>query len=211
MNEPVRRLGKRWIDLVCASLGLVFASPVLIATAISIRVTMGRPVIFRQARPGLYGEPFTILKFRTMRNAIGPDGRLLSDAERLTPFGAFLRRSSIDELPELWNVFRGNMSLVGPRPLMPEYLGRYTAEQMRRHETLPGITGWAQVNGRNALDWPEKLSLDVWYVDNWSLALDLRILVRTLWQVLRRKGISFAGHPTMPEFLGNESRVDIGR
>ena len=160
----------------------------------AVRVCLGRPVFFRQPRPGLHGRPFALVKFRTMRAGTG------SDAERLTRFGRFLRTTSLDELPELWNVLRGDMSLVGPRPLLMQYLERYTPEQARRHEMKPGITGWAQVNGRNALTWDERFALDVWYVDHWSLALDLRILARTLGAILRRKGITAPGSATMPEF-----------
>lgn len=158
-------------------------------------------MLFRQMRPGLGGRPFTLFKFRTMRDTRGPNGELLDDRQRLTPLGRLLRALSIDELPQLWNVLRGEMSLVGPRPLLMEYLDRYTPEQARRHEVRPGITGWAQVNGRNALSWEEKFSLDVWYVENWGLMLDLRILARTLWHVLKRDRISSPGHATMPEFF----------
>jgi lipopolysaccharide/colanic/teichoic acid biosynthesis glycosyltransferase len=170
--------------------------PLLGMTALAVRVGMGAPVLFRQIRPGLAGRPFTLLKFRTMR--LGPG----TDAERLTPLGRRLRRASLDELPELFNVLRGEMSLVGPRPLLPEYLPRYTPEQARRHEVRPGITGWAQVRGRNAIPWDEKLRLDVWYVDHRSTALDLRILALTAWQVLRCRGVNATGHATMPEFGG---------
>jgi lipopolysaccharide/colanic/teichoic acid biosynthesis glycosyltransferase len=163
---------------------------------------MGLPILFRQQRPGLHGKPFTLLKFRTMTDARDAQGNLLPDAERLTPFGSFLRRTSLDELPAFFNVLRGDMSLMGPRPLLMAYLDRYTPEQARRHEVRPGITGWAQVNGRNAITWEQKFVLDVWYVDNWSLWLDLKILFLTGWKVLRREGISQEGHATMPEFLG---------
>jgi lipopolysaccharide/colanic/teichoic acid biosynthesis glycosyltransferase len=162
--------------------------------------TMGRPVLFRQARPGLHGKPFVMYKFRTMRDLRDAEGNLLPDEARLTPFGRWLRTTSLDELPELVNVLRGEMSLVGPRPLLMEYLERYTPEQARRHEVKPGITGWAQIHGRNNLSWEERLRLDVWYVDHWSLWLDLKILWRTLWMVLRREGISAQGHATMPRF-----------
>ena len=161
-------------------------------------------MLFRQDRPGLHGRPFEVLKFRTMLDAAGPDGRPLPDAERLTGLGRFLRRTSLDELPQLWNVLRGDISLVGPRPLLMQYLPRYSPEQARRHEVCPGITGWAQVNGRNALTWEEKFELDVWYVDHWSLALDLRILAMTAWRVLRGAGVAQAGHATMPEFMGRQ-------
>lgn len=162
-------------------------------------------MLFRQMRPGLHGEPFTLYKFRTMTDARDADGNLLPDAQRLTRFGRFLRSTSLDELPELWNVLKGDMSLVGPRPLLMQYLERYTPEQKRRHEVRPGITGWAQVNGRNAITWEEKFALDVWYVDNQSLWLDLRILMLTVWKVLRREAISQAGNATMTEFMGTSS------
>lgn len=183
-----------------AGIALAFSWPMLLVIAAAIRLTLGSPVLFTQSRPGLHGRPFNLRKFRTMRDVRDPTGRLLSDGERLTRLGCFLRASSMDELPELWNVLVGEMSLVGPRPLLMEYLPHYTPEQMRRHEVKPGITGWAQVNGRNAASWEERLRLDVWYVDHWSLWLDLRILLRTVWTVLRREGISAAGHATMPRF-----------
>jgi lipopolysaccharide/colanic/teichoic acid biosynthesis glycosyltransferase len=193
---------KRALDVAAATLGIILLSPVLLAAILLIRITMGKPILFRQVRPGKYACPFTLMKFRTMNDARDGEGRLLSDAQRVTKPGRWLRTCSVDELPQLWNVMRGNMSLVGPRPLLMEYLDRYTAEQARRHEVLPGITGWAQINGRNALSWDEKFVLDVWYVDHWSLALDLKILAKTVWRVLTREGISGQGHATMPEFLG---------
>jgi len=198
---PYQGGGKRILDAVVASLGLIVLSPLLAVVAGSIWLTMGRPVLFRQLRPGCGGRLFTLVKFRTMRvtNAGAPG----DDAARLTRVGQFLRSTSLDELPELWNVVRGEMSLVGPRPLLPEYLPLYSAEQARRHEVRPGITGWAQVNGRNAVAWPERLALDVWYVDHLSLGLDLRILWRTAAQVLARRGISQPGHATMEPFRGN--------
>ncbi len=186
-------------DRAGAALCLVLASPVIAAVAVAVRAAMGRPVFFVQERPGRLGRPFRLVKFRTMRNGAG------DDAERLTRLGRFLRSTSLDELPQLWNVLRGELSLVGPRPLLSHYLPRYSAEQARRHEVLPGITGWAQVNGRNAISWEEKLALDVWYVDHWSLSLDAKILLRTLARVLRRTGISRDGHATTPEFLGTEN------
>jgi lipopolysaccharide/colanic/teichoic acid biosynthesis glycosyltransferase len=195
---------KRVVDVMCAGAGLVVVSPVLALTALLIRMTMGGPVFFKQIRPGRYGRAFTMLKFRTMNDARDSEGHLLGDRERLTKLGCVLRACSVDELPQLWNVVRGEMSLVGPRPLLMEYLSRYTPEQARRHEVLPGVTGWAQMNGRNALSWQEKFSMDIWYVDNWSLALDLRILFSTMLRVLRRDGISQSGQATMSEFLGNE-------
>lgn len=193
---------KGTIDVLGAGFALILLSPLMAIVALLIWRQMGRPVIFRQTRPGLYGRPFEMLKFRTMRESLGPDGKPLRDAERLTPLGRFLRASSLDELPEFWNVLKGEMSLVGPRPLLMEYLPLYSPEQARRHDVRPGITGWAQVNGRNALTWPEKFALDVWYVDNRSLVLDLRILWLTLRKVWRREGISAAGEATMPRFTG---------
>ena len=181
---------KRALDVAAALTGLILVSPLMLVAAVVILLSMGPPVIFRQQRPGRNRVPFTLFKFRTMGNERDKSGRLLPDAERLSFVGRVLRAMSLDELPQLWNVLRGDLSLVGPRPLLMQYLERYTPEQMRRHEVLPGITGWAQVNGRNALSWPEKFSLDVWYVDHWSLALDLRILWKTLWQVVTRRGIS---------------------
>ena len=195
-------MAKRLLDVCLAGIAVVAASPILAIVAHAIGVTMGRPILFRQRRPGLHGKPCKMLKFRTMTSATGADGALLPDAERLTRLGRFLRSTSLDELPELFNVLRGDMSLVGPRPLRMKYLDRYTPEQMRRHEVKPGITGWAQINGRNAISWEEKFRLDVWYVDNRSLWLDLWILVRTIAQVLSRRGISAEAHATMPEFLG---------
>jgi lipopolysaccharide/colanic/teichoic acid biosynthesis glycosyltransferase len=195
-----RAAGKRAADLVGAGLGLVALSPVLLLAALASWMALGRPILFRQRRGGLHGRPFEVLKFRTMSAARGADGALLPDEARLTGFGRWLRRTSLDELPELWNVLRGDMSLVGPRPLLVEYLDRYSAEQARRHEVRPGITGWAQVNGRNATTWPERFRLDVWYVDHVSFWCDCRILARTLGTVLRGGGLSAEGHATMPEF-----------
>jgi lipopolysaccharide/colanic/teichoic acid biosynthesis glycosyltransferase len=196
---------KRLFDLVVASLALLFLAVPLLALAGLIRRKLGSPVLFRQVRPGLQGKPFTMVKFRTMTDECGSDGALLPDAQRLTPFGRFLRASSLDELPELRNVLRGEMSLVGPRPLLMEYLPLYTPEQARRHEVRPGITGWAQVNGRNAIGWPDKFALDVWYVDNQSLWLDIQILWMTVRKVLVRDGISAAGEATMSKFTGSDS------
>ena len=193
---------KRLIDMSVSTVGLVVLMPLLGVVALAIFVIMGRPVLFRQARPGLHGRPFTLMKFRTMNGKSKQSGALLSDEQRLTPLGKLLRVTSLDELPQLWNVLRGNMSMVGPRPLLMEYLNRYTPEQARRHDVLPGITGWAQVNGRNSLRWEEKFELDLWYVDHWSLGLDFKILWLTVLQVMRRKGISQNGHATMPEFTG---------
>jgi lipopolysaccharide/colanic/teichoic acid biosynthesis glycosyltransferase len=199
-----RLLVKRTIDVTAASIGLVVTAPIQAAVAIAIRRTMGSPVLFRQPRPGRHGTTFHIYKFRTMSDARDAEGRLLPDHERLTAIGRFVRSTSLDELPQLWNVLRGDLSLVGPRPLLVRYLPRYSAEQSRRHDVLPGITGWAQINGRNAIDWPAKFALDVWYVDHWDLLLDLRILAGTVLAVLRRDGISNAENATMPEFMGNE-------
>lgn len=193
---------KRPIDLVVAAAALVLLAPVMVVVALAVARNLGRPIIFAQQRPGLAGRPFRLYKFRTMRESTAADGTPLPDAERLTTFGRFLRSTSLDELPELVNVLRGEMSLVGPRPLLMQYLGRYTPEQARRHEVRPGITGWAQVNGRNALSWEERFALDVWYVERCSLALDARILARTIRAVVRREGISQAGQATMPEFVG---------
>jgi sugar transferase EpsL len=194
---------KRSFDVIAAVSGLLVLAPVLGLIAIMVRMSMGSPVLFRQERPGLRGKPFVMLKFRTMRDASDAEGQPLPDDLRLTPFGQFLRRSSLDELPELINVLRGEMSLVGPRPLLTRYLERYTPHQARRHEVRPGITGWAQINGRNAISWEEKFNLDVWYVEHRSFLLDLKILARTLATVLHREGTSAEGHATMPEFMGN--------
>jgi lipopolysaccharide/colanic/teichoic acid biosynthesis glycosyltransferase len=187
-------------------IALLVLSPVIAVLAVLVRIKLGSPVLFRQPRPGLKGKPFTLIKFRTMRDAFDSAGKALPDEERLTAFGNWLRRSSLDEVPEFWNVLRGDMSLVGPRPLMMQYLPRYTPEQMRRHDVRPGLTGWAQVNGRNAVDWDQKFRFDVWYVDNRSLALDLKILWMTARAVLRSEGIAFEGSATMPEFMGTEGR-----
>jgi len=193
---------KRTMDFLISVTGLVITFPVLILVAFFIRLDMGSPVLFRQLRPGLHGKPFVMYKFRTMKNEQDEKGNLLSDEKRMTVLGRILRSTSLDELPELWNVIKGDMSLVGPRPLLMEYLGRYTQVQVRRHEVRPGITGWAQVNGRNAVSWEEKFRLDVWYVDNWSLWLDIKILWLTLLKTLKREGINARGHATMPEFKG---------
>lgn len=193
---------KRVIDRVAGATALVAALPVLAGTAAAIRITMGGPVLFRQQRGGHRGSTFEVVKFRTMRDATGPDGAPLPDEDRLTALGRFLRATSLDELPQLLNVVRGELSLVGPRPLVARYLTRYTPAQARRHDVIPGMTGWAQVNGRNAHDWPSKFRLDLWYVEHWSLWLDLQILVRTVREVVRPSGVSNAGHATMPEFWG---------
>ena len=198
-----RRIGKRALDLGLAVPALVVLAPVGLVVGGLIRSKLGGPVLFRQPRPGRDGTVFELIKFRSMSNARGADGELRADEERLTPFGNRLRRLSLDELPTLWNVVRGQMSLVGPRPLLVQYLDRYTPEQRRRHDVLPGITGWAQINGRNAISWEAKFEHDVWYVENVSFGTDLRILLRTAAQVLGRRGVSAEGHATMPEFTGS--------
>jgi lipopolysaccharide/colanic/teichoic acid biosynthesis glycosyltransferase len=198
-----RRIVKRTLDCTAAAIGLVVAAPVMAAVAGAIYATMGRPILFRQTRPGLHAKKFTLYKFRTMSVASGAAARVSNDANRLTPLGMFLRSTSLDELPQLWNILRGDMSLVGPRPLLVQYLPRYSPREARRHEVLPGLTGWAQINGRNAVTWPQRFELDVAYVDDWSLGLDLRILLRTVVSVLGRKGISQGEHATMPEFTGH--------
>jgi lipopolysaccharide/colanic/teichoic acid biosynthesis glycosyltransferase len=194
---------KRLLDFVVAFLTLLALALPLLLVAWQIRRKLGSPVLFKQRRPGLHGRPFTMVKFRTMTDERDPDGVLLPDVQRLTAYGGFLRASSLDELPEMWNVLCGDMSLVGPRPLLLAYLSRYTPQQARRHEVRPGITGWAQINGRNALSWEEKFRLDVWYVDHQNLWLDLRILLITIWKVIRREGISAAGEATMAPFTGS--------
>ena len=195
---------KRTLDIVASFIGLIVLSPVIAITAWQIRRKLGSPVLFRQVRPGLNGAPFEMIKFRSMRDALDSDGNPLPDSERMTPFGGFLRATSLDELPELLNVLKGEMSLVGPRPLLMEYLPLYSAEQYRRHEVRPGVTGWAQINGRNALSWKEKFALDIWYVDNQSLLLDVKIILRTVRKVVVRDGISADGEVSMSKFTGNE-------
>jgi sugar transferase EpsL len=200
---PAASRAKRGLDLAIAGPALILLSPVLAVLWLVVRREHGRPVLFVQARPGLDGRPFEVHKFRTMTDERDDEGRLLADSQRLTPLGTWLRAHSLDELPQLWDVVRGDLSLVGPRPLLMSYLDRYTPEQARRHLTRPGITGWAQVNGRNATTWPDRLRLDTWYVDHWSLGLDLRILIRTLRQLWSGDGITFPGDSTMPEFDGS--------
>ncbi|MDR3455252.1 MAG: sugar transferase [Rhodoferax sp.] len=195
---------KRIFDVLLAALSLLLLGLPLLFLIWQVRRKLGSPVFFTQTRPGLHGRPFRMVKFRTMTDARAPDGQLLPDADRLTAFGRFLRATSLDELPELWNVLRGDMSLVGPRPLLMEYLPLYSPEQARRHEVRPGITGWAQVNGRNALSWDDKFKLDVWYVDHRTLWLDVKILWRTVRKVLVREGISATGEATMPRFTGSQ-------
>ncbi len=199
------KLSKRLFDLAFTISALLILWPVLIVVGLFVRLTLGSPVLFHQRRPGLRGQPFTLLKFRTMTEARDASGNLLPDAQRLTAFGRFLRTTSLDELPELVNVLWGNMSLVGPRPLLMEYLDRYAPEQARRHEASPGITGWAQVHGRNVLSWEEKFALDVWYIEHQSLWLDLKIIALTVWRILKREGISQLGEATTQEFRGGHS------
>jgi lipopolysaccharide/colanic/teichoic acid biosynthesis glycosyltransferase len=198
-----RRFGKRLLDVVAALSALLFLAPVILIVGVAVRAALGPPVLFRQLRPGRSGRPFVLYKFRTMRDARGADGRELPDRDRLTRFGHWLRATSLDELPELYNVLRGDMSLVGPRPLLMEYLPLYSPEEARRHDVRPGLTGWAQVNGRNALTWDQKFALDVWYVDHQSFLLDVRILLMTLAKAVTREGIAHAGEATMTRFTGS--------
>lgn len=199
---PGLPISKRIFDLSITVPGLVLVSPLLAIVALLVRIYHGRPVLFRQVRPGYNNQLFTLYKFRTMNDARDDQGQLLPDAQRLTPLGKFLRSTSLDELPELINVLCGEMSLVGPRPLFKHYLERYSPQQARRHEVYPGLTGWAQVNGRNDITWDAKFNLDVWYVENWSFWLDVRILLLTMWKVLKREGINQPGHATAEEFMG---------
>lgn len=194
---------KRIFDLLLTIPGLILISPILLAVSISILLIDGKPVLFCQERPGYKGKIFTLCKFRTMKNALDRHGKLLPDGARISPLGKILRKTSLDELPELFNVLRGDMSLVGPRPLLTAYLTRYTTEQARRHDTPPGITGWAQINGRNALNWEDRFRHDVWYLENRSLWLDIRILTLTFWKALKMEGISQPGHATVEEFMGS--------
>ena len=198
-----RRFGKRLLDLTLAASALFMLAPVIVVVAVLVRTRLGSPVLFSQVRPGKNGRPFRMVKFRTMTDARDAAGQLLPDDVRLTRFGRFLRSTSLDELPELWNVLLGHMSLVGPRPLLMQYLPLYSDEQSRRHDVLPGLTGWAQVNGRNRTTWDERFAQDVWYVDNVSLSVDLKVLVLTVLKVVRRDGVSAEGHATMPAFQGN--------
>ena len=199
---------KRIFDIIFAAGALIVLSPVIVIVAVLARFRLGKPVFFRQERPGLGGRPFTLIKFRTMRDASDEHGNPLADSERLTRFGSLLRATSLDELPELYNILRGDMSFVGPRPLLTEYLPLYNARQARRHETRPGLTGWAQINGRNAADWPERLEMDVWYVENQSFLLDLKILLLTIAKVLKQEGISADGEATVARFTGNPDKGD---
>lgn len=196
---------KRLFDFSCSLLGLIILSPLLLITALLIRVKLGSPILFRQMRPGLYGRPFFVYKFRTMTDERDGNGNLLPDEERLTPFGQWLRKFSIDELPQLFNVLKGDLSLVGPRPLLMEYLELYSPEQERRHEVRPGITGWAQVNGRNTISWEEKFKLDVWYVNHQSFFLDIKIILLTVYKVFKREGISQQGHVTIEKYSGQKA------
>lgn len=198
-----RKFGKRLFDLTLGILTFFLFSPLLVLISVFVLYEFGLPILFSQIRPGLNGYPFTIYKFRTMKNIFDAQGKMLSDEKRLTHFGQFLRGSSFDELPEICNVIKGNMSFVSPRPLLMAYLNRYTKDQMRRHEVKPGITGWAQVNGRNAISWEEKFIYDVWYIDHCSLSLDLKIMVLTAWKILKQEGINQPGHFGTPEFLGS--------
>lgn len=197
---------KRLFDILASVFGLLLLSPLIAIVAFQVRRKLGSPVFFRQIRPGMRGAPFPMIKFRTMKNSVDKQGNPLPDADRMTPFGQFLRSTSLDELPELWNVLKGDMSLVGPRPLLMEYIPLYSKEQYRRHEARPGVTGWAQVNGRNAISWEDKFKLDVWYVDNRSFWLDLKILFLTVKKVLVRDGISGRGEATMSKFTGNSDK-----
>ena len=197
---------KRLLDIIAALIGLIVLSSLILLTAILVRIFLGTPILFRQQRPGYKGRPFFINKFRTMTGHLSPDGSLLPDSERLTPFGRFLRSLSLDELPELFNILRGEMSFVGPRPLLMQYLPLYSPEQARRHDVLPGLTGWAQVNGRNAIDWPTRFKLDVWYVDHWSFLLDIKIILMTVGKAFRPTGINQEGQATVEYFTGNDNR-----
>ncbi len=199
-------LSKRIFDLFLTIPGIIIISPVILLVTVLVRIQHGSPILFSQVRPGYQGKLFTLRKFRSMTDARDPDGNLLPDDERLTKLGRFLRASSLDELPELINVLKGEMSLVGPRPLLTRYLARYSPEQARRHDVLPGITGWAQINGRNAITWDDKFRLDVWYVDNWSMSLDLKVLGLTIMKVIQREGISQPGHATAEEFMGTDKQ-----
>ena len=207
IRNTCQYFGKRLFDLVLAVTALILLTPVMLIVAGAVRIFLGPRVLFSQLRPGLHGRPFTIYKFRTMMDEQDENKNPLPDGERLTFLGRFLRKTSIDELPELFNVLKGDMSIVGPRPLLMQYLDRYTPEQARRHEVKPGITGWAQINGRNAITWDEKFKLDVWYVDNWSLWLDVKIILMTVVKVLKRDGISQTGHATAQEFLGAHAKA----
>ena len=210
-NRRIQLFIKRLFDIIIAIAGLVILSPLLLFLAIVVRLKIGSPVLFRQQRPGLFGRLFTIYKFRTMLNAFDSKGTPLPDSDRLTVFGKFLRSTSLDELPELFNVLKGDMSIVGPRPLMTKYLDRYTPEQARRHDVKPGITGWAQINGRNAVTWEDKFKLDVWYVDNWNLLVDFKIIFKSFAYVLKREGVSQKDRVTVDEFMGTAEQSHRGQ
>jgi len=197
-------LSKRIFDLVAASIGLIVLSPLILLIAVLVSIFIGTPILFRQQRPGYKARPFYIYKFRTMTGARDSDGNLLPDSDRLTSFGKFLRSLSLDELPELYNILRGEISVVGPRPLLMEYLPLYSPEQLRRHDVYPGLTGWAQINGRNAIDWPTRFALDVWYVDHRSFWLDIRIILETIWKVIKRENVNQPGQATTEYFTGNK-------
>jgi sugar transferase EpsL len=201
-----RKWGKRGLDIAVSAAAILLLSPLFLIVALLVRLKLGHPVFFSQERPGIQGRPFTLYKFRSMTDQRDASGSLLPDAQRLTRFGKLLRGTSLDELPELFNVLKGDMSIVGPRPLIMAYLSRYTPEQARRHEVLPGITGWAQINGRNAISWEKRFELDIWYIDNCSWQIDLKILALTCWKVIKREGISEAGHQTMSEFMGTRNQ-----
>ena len=205
-DKRVQRVLKRIGDILASLIALALLAPIIAVVALLVRVRLGSPILFRQERPGIDGKPFTLVKFRTMLDARDEGGALRPDAVRMTEFGRWLRSSSVDELPELWNVLKGEMSLVGPRPLLMHYLPLYTTEQARRHNVRPGVTGWAQINGRNAISWEEKFAFDVWYVDNWSLLLDIKILFASILSVFSRRGISADGEATMLEFTGSKTR-----
>ncbi len=205
--KAINTFVKRLLDIVLSAAGLILLSPLLVLLTVVIRFKLGPPVLFRQQRPGSGGRGFVTYKFRTMTNQCDAAGQLLPDEQRLPAFGRFLRSTSLDELPELFNVLKGDMSIVGPRPLMMKYLGRYTPEQARRHEVKPGITGWAQINGRNAITWEERFKLDVWYVDNWSIWLDLRIILKSIWMMITRQGITQRDRATVDEFMGTEGNL----
>jgi sugar transferase EpsL len=202
---------KRLFDIISSVAGLIVISPLLVVLTVLVRFKLGSPILFRQQRPGLGGKAFVIYKFRTMTAQCDASGNLLPDEQRLPAFGRFLRSTSFDELPELLNVLKGDMSIVGPRPLMMKYLGRYSSQQARRHEVKPGITGWAQINGRNAISWEDKFKLDVWYVDNWTLWLDVKIILKSIWMVVKKQGITQQGRATMDEFMGTQQNGVIER
>ena len=207
----MRHFLKRLFDIISSAAGLIVISTLLAVLAVLVRLKLGSPILFRQQRPGLGGKAFVIYKFRTMTDQSDALGKLLPDEQRLPAFGRFLRGTSFDELPELLNVLKGDMSIVGPRPLMMKYLGRYSPQQARRHEVKPGITGWAQINGRNAISWEDKFKLDVWYVDNWTLWLDMKIILKSVWMVIVREGITQQGRATMDEFMGTRPNDTVER